>query len=197
MNKVSIGISNTFCPQPLFLFGTYDKDGQPNYSLVGWITYFNSGAYTGDKLHIVTCMSGKKLTRDRLNADKLFSVNLVTQSMLPAADYYGTTSGYNPDKMSVTVETISGQVLNVPVIKESPWSFEVEVEEIQPFGQSDLFICKVHNVMAFEELLDNNLSMEERMRIASPVVTVGPHYFSLNPAPLGGWGSLRDNPHSK
>jgi len=187
MEKVSIGITNTFCPQPLYLFGTYDEGGQPNYGLMGWLTYFSS-----DALHIVTCLGGEKLTRDRMRSDKLFSVNLVTQSMLPVSDYYGNVSGYDPKKRSVTIETIPGRVLNVPIAKESPWSFEVEVEQVQPYGFSDLFICKVHNVMAFAELIDESRSMEERMQIASPVVTVGHYYFSLNPAPLGSWGDWKE-----
>ena len=33
MKKVSISITNDFCPQTLFLYGTYKEDGAPNFGL--------------------------------------------------------------------------------------------------------------------------------------------------------------------
>lgn len=39
MSKVSMSGSNDFCPQCLYLYGTYKENGEPNYGLFCWATY--------------------------------------------------------------------------------------------------------------------------------------------------------------
>ncbi|HEY8499922.1 MAG TPA: hypothetical protein VIL89_04825 [Clostridia bacterium] len=39
MGKISIGPENKFCPQALFLYGTYKEDGTPNFGLFCWFSY--------------------------------------------------------------------------------------------------------------------------------------------------------------
>ena len=53
---------------------------------------------------------------------------------------------------------------------------------------SEVFLCRIRNAMAEEALLKNNLSMEELLRIAAPVVTTKETYFNLNGKVLGAWG---------
>ena len=186
MNKKSVEIANSFCPQALFLFGTYKEDGAPNFGLFCWLSYCND-----DGLHVMTCIGGEKLTKDRIHAGKMFSANLVTKSILPISDYFGNTDGYNPDKMSVPIEVMPGAVLNVPILKDSPWSYELEVEQVIPLSGSEIYICKIHNVIAHEALMDENKSIKERMRLADPVLSAGrklESYFSLDPAVIGTWG---------
>lgn len=48
------------------------------------------------------------------------SANLVTESMLPFADYLGHKKGYDDKEISNEVELISGTSLQVPILKESP-----------------------------------------------------------------------------
>ena len=31
MGKISLGPNNDYCPQTLFLYGTYDENGNPDY----------------------------------------------------------------------------------------------------------------------------------------------------------------------
>lgn len=39
MSKISLSPTNAFCPQSLYLYGTYKKDGTPDYGLFCWATY--------------------------------------------------------------------------------------------------------------------------------------------------------------
>jgi hypothetical protein len=39
----------------------------------------------------MACIGGEKLTKDRIHARKVFSANLVTDEILPIADYFGNT----------------------------------------------------------------------------------------------------------
>ena len=186
MDKVSVGISNQFCPQALFLYGTYKEDGTPNFGLFCWISY----CWDGD-LHVMACTGGDKLTRDRIRESKVFSANLVTEPLLPLADYLGNTEGYTPGKMDFPLAVERGAVLPVPVLADSPWVFELEVKQTIPLDDSDLFLCKIRNVLADKALTDEGVPAQERMRMAAPVLAAGiERYFSLG-EDRGAWGDWK------
>ena len=123
MSKISLPASNDFCPQCLFLYGTYKENGDPNYGLFCWATYCSD-----DGFKFVACIGQDKLTRDRIRSTGVFSASIVSESLLPAADFCGNNEGYSVDKSS-RIESVRGAVLNVPVPKNSPWSFELEVDK--------------------------------------------------------------------
>ena len=116
LKKISIKASNTFCPQPLYLYGTYKEDGQPNYGLFCWCAYC-----AVDNLKFVACIGEDKLTRDRIRQTGMFSATIVTEELLSEADWCGTHSGYEFDK-SEKIPSEKGAVLNVPV-PEKEWHF--------------------------------------------------------------------------
>jgi flavin reductase (DIM6/NTAB) family NADH-FMN oxidoreductase RutF len=188
MEKISIGPDNKFCPQTLFLYGTYKEDGTPNFGLFCWFSYCWDG-----ELGVMACIGGEKLTKDRIRASKVFSANLVSESMLHLADYLGNTEGYKKEKMDIPIETEHGVVLNVPVLKNSPWVFELEVRQSIPLNGSEVFLCKIRNTLVAKELKDNSVSADERLRIAAPVTWVGEgQYFTLNYKALGTNGDWKD-----
>jgi len=84
--------------------------------------------------------------------NKVFSANLVTEEILPIADYFGNKKGYDNDKMNIEIETEKGQVLNVPIFTKSPVAFELEVNQSIIFGDSEVFLCKIRNVLIDEYL---------------------------------------------
>ncbi len=43
MSKTSINPTNDFCPQTLFLYGTYDDEGRPDFGLFCWFSYVWDG----------------------------------------------------------------------------------------------------------------------------------------------------------
>jgi flavin reductase (DIM6/NTAB) family NADH-FMN oxidoreductase RutF len=188
MEKVSIGPSNAFCPQALFLYGTYKEDGTPNFGLFCWFSYcFDS------ELGVMACIGGEKLTKDRIRETKVFSANLVTEPLLPLADYLGNTEGYTPGKMDIPIEAGRGAVLDVPVLEDSPWTFELEVTQSVRLDDSEIFICKIRNTLAAEELVDASISAEDRLKLAMPVLTaVEQHYWTMSPAVKGAWGDWKN-----
>ncbi len=94
LKKKSIPISNNFCPQTLFVYGTYNEDGTPDFGLFCWVSY-----YWGENLGVMAALCEDKRTRDNIRRSGVFSMGLVTEDMLPLADYFGNKSGYDPDKM--------------------------------------------------------------------------------------------------
>lgn len=183
--KVSVPASNDFCPQTMFLYGTYKEDGTPNFGLFCWFSYCWDGG-----LSVMACIGGSKLTKDRIHATGVFSANLVTEPLLPLADYFGNTKGYSADKMNVPVAVMKGAALDVPVLADSPVSFELEVTQTIPLDGSDVYICKIRNVMVNEELTDTEKTVEQRLQSILPARTTCATYFSREGKALGKWGEM-------
>ena len=181
--KKSIPISNHFCPQTLFIYGTYKEDRTPNFGLFCWFSY-----YFDREMGVMACIGGNKLTRDRIHETKVFSANLVTEELLPLADYFGNIEGYSEGKMRVPVETEKGRLLNVPVLAKSPWVFELEVDRSLPLEGGEVLLCKIRNVLAEELLCDETLSLEKRMETVRPVHSIRQSYFRWNGTEFGSWG---------
>ncbi len=183
MTKISRQATNDFCPQTLFLYGTYKEDHTPDFGLFCWFSY------CWDKeLCAMICIGGEKLTKDRIKAGNVFSANLVTQKLLPMADYLGNKSGYDEDKMNFDTAIGEGKALDVPILKESPVNFELEVASSIPLDDGEVFLCRIRNVLYDEELTDESLSVGEHLRRIAPISTTCGTYFSYTGEVLGAWG---------
>ncbi|PKM62534.1 MAG: flavin reductase [Firmicutes bacterium HGW-Firmicutes-21] len=181
--KKSLPLIRHFSPLTLFLYGTYKEDGTPNFGLFSWLNYCFDKE-TG----VIACIGGEKLTKERICANKVFSANLVTEELLPLADYFGNISGYKKDKMCVPVETEKGQVLDVPILTKSPWAYELEVERSIELNGSEVFICKVRNVLSDESIYDEPQDVEKWMNIIRPIQSVRQSYFKWNGTTAGSFG---------
>lgn len=183
MSKISLSPTNDFCPQTLFLYGTYDEDGKPNFGLFCWASYI-----WDNELGFMTCIDGEKLTKDRIRATGVFSANLVTEKLLPLADYLGNTEGRNGGKKGLNIKTEQGRVLNVPILSDSPVSLELEVTKTIEIGDGTVFLCRIKNVLQEKFLQDDSVPLQERIRNAAPVRTTCATYFSYDGNAVGAWG---------
>ena len=190
MGKTSINASNAYCPQPLYLYGTYKEDGQPNYGLFCWCTY----CYV-EKAKFVACIGEDKLTRDRIRQTGMFSATIVTEDLLQEADWCGTHLGYDIDK-SGRIPSEKGAVLNVPVPEKSVWTLELKVDyTLRPNENydSDIYVCSIENVVADDRLEDKTLTVEEKLELVKPVVTMCCKYIPIEFKSLGDWGKMYEN----
>ena len=190
MAKVKGNLGNDFCSQSLFLYGTKKDDGSPDFGLFCWFSYATIEVNKELRMGVMACIGEEKLTKDLIRKNGVFSANLVTEKLLPLADYYGCTSGRdNPDKMKFCPTIEKGQVLDVPTIAESPVSFELRVvKEIHAAEGSDIFLCEICNVIIEEKFKDKSLPFMERLKLVAPVITAGETtYVSLDGRELGRW----------
>lgn len=188
MEKISLSGSNSFCPQPLYLYGTYKENGDPNYGLFCWCAYCAT-----DQMKFVACIGEDKLTRDRIRAEGIFSATVVTEKLLPAADYCGTHPGYEHDKAAI-LPSETGEILKVPVPLDSVWTLELKVNHTlvpAPGIDSEIYVCSIVNVRADRRLADDSLSFEEKLQIVHAIVTMGCRYQRVETESLGDWGSLQ------
>ena len=186
--KKSIDPLSQYCPQTLYAYGSNKEDGTPNFGLFSWLS-----GYFDKEMGVMVCLSGDKITKDRIHATNVFSANLLTEQLLPFADYCGFTEGYDERKMQVPIEVERGHVLDVPILAKSPWVYELEVDKSIVMEDGEVFFCKIKNVLADEVLCDDSLSIEQRMNTIKPVHTVDQTYFNWNGTAAGDWKTLMEN----
>lgn len=183
MDKISLSPTNDFCPQTLFLYGTCGDDGQPDFGLFCWFSYL-----WDEQLGAMACIGGEKLTKERIHKNRVFSANLVTEKLLPLADYFGNVDGHDPHKMDVDVSIERGRALNVPILADSPVVLELEATQFIPLDGGEVLLCKIHNVLQDASLSDSTRPIAERLAAIAPIRTTCQRYFSWSGADLGGWG---------
>ena len=175
MGKVSLAPTNDYCPQTLFLYGTYDDEGRADFGLFCWFSYIWDG-----ELGVMACIGGNKLTKENIHKRRVFSANLVTEALLPLADCLGNTAGHSPEKMSLDIQTEEGRVLPVPVLSSSPVAFELEVRQFIPLDDGEVMLCRVRNVLQDELLANGGGSPADKLAAIAPLRTTCSRYFGWN-----------------
>ena len=183
MSKTSLKPYNDFCPQSLFLYGTYDDEGKADFGLFCWFSYIWDG-----EMGVMACIGGSKLTKENIHKRKVFSANLVSEKLLPLADFLGNNAGGSPEKMKRTIETEQGRVLPVPVLTDSPVSFELEVRQFIPLDGGEVMLCKIRNVLQDDFLAEGPGTAAEKLAAIAPVHTTCHHYFGWDGRDMGAWG---------
>lgn len=188
MSKISLPPNNDFCPQTLFLYGAYNEDGTPNFGLFCWATYC-----WDEDCGFIAAIGEPKLTQELIRKNGVFSANLVTESLLPLADWMGNHAGEKGEKQNLNIQVEKGRVLDVPILTASPVSFELEVfHTVDLKDDSVVFLCKIRNVLQDEALADDGRSLEERIRSIAPVHTTCATYFGWDGKPIAGWGEPQE-----
>ena len=185
MSKVSVAATNDFCPQTLFVYGTRNEDGSPDFGLFCWFSYCWL-----DQLGVICAVGGSKRTLANIRRNGVFSANLVVEDNLPLADYFGTADGRDNDKMDIPVAWEASPVLDVPVMTTSPLCYELEVAQEIATNQEDgtVLICHIRNTLKEEALLDESLSAHELLAKVAAVRTCHvDQYWSWDGRPLGTW----------
>lgn len=185
MKKVSVSVTNDICPQTLFVYGSMNEDGTPDFGLFCWFSYC-----WFDQLGVICAIGGSKRTLENIRRNRVFSANLVVEDNLPLADYFGTADGRDSDKMDVDVAWEKGAVLAVPVLCSSPISFELEVDKEIPTGEHDevVLMCRIRNTLKDEKLVNSTMASEEILKAVAAVQTcVDYDYWSWDGRHLGKW----------
>ena len=94
---------------------------------------------------------------DLIKKNGCFVINLTNEEMAFATDWCGVKSGKDINKFKeMNLAPLKAQVVDAPIIKESPLSIECEVVEIKELGSHHMFIANVVNILADEKYIDKN-----------------------------------------
>lgn len=108
-----------------------------------------------------------------------FGINLTTLDMARETDWCGVTSGRKFDKFKETgLAYEKGEMIQAPLLLDSPLSLECKLREIKTLGSHDMFIADVVNVRASERYINPDTGGFD-MEQAGLLAYAHGEYFSL------------------
>lgn len=172
MQKLDLAPDFVFSPQPMYCIGTKDEDGSPHFCVITWI------GFSLDKTpHLMMTMGGSKRTKTNILREGLFSANLVGEDMVWLADYFGTTTAEEKRSQPMPFDFTWGTKLKVPVLEQSRWVYECEVDRTIELDGSHLFLAEIRNIRIDQSLSDMNLEKIELERL-KPVIYSPYRYYT-------------------
>ncbi len=186
--KKKIAASTEVHPIPTTVVGT-EVDGKINWIAIAHIGHIGRGnlIISSGKSHYSNIGIKKNMT---------LSVNIVSESMLVAADYVGLVSGAKVDKSKVFTP-FYGSLKGAPMIQESPLTMECRVVDIYDTEHHDNFILEVVSTYADPSILDENDKVDY-MKF-KPILFEMPHrrYFKTGEYVGKAWGEGKNHPNYK
>jgi flavin reductase (DIM6/NTAB) family NADH-FMN oxidoreductase RutF len=147
--KVSLGARTVVIPTPVWVIGSYDKEGNPNVMTSSWV-----GICCSKPASLMTCLREATYTHGNIKARKAFTVNIASESFAPQAAYVGRVSGRNVDKFEKTGLTpVKSTLVDAPYIKEFPLIVECKLTKTVELGSHTMFIGEIRDVKADQPIL--------------------------------------------
>ncbi len=147
--KKSLGAKTIIYPTPIFIVGTYDKDGHPNVMNAAW-----AGICCSEPPCLAVSLRKATHTYGNIMEQKAFTVNIPSQDFIREADYFGIVSGRKVDKFSQTGLTPEkSELVNAPYVKEFPFFLECRLLHTLEIGLHTLFVGEIVDVKADESVL--------------------------------------------
>lgn len=170
MAKISWKPGNMIYPLPAVMVTCRDQ-GKDNIITIAW-----TGTICTNPPMTYISVRPERHSYEMIKNSREFVINLTTKRLARAADFCGVRSGRDLDKFQETGLTRGeAQVVNAPIIAESPVHIECRVDEILPLGSHHMFTAKVVNIMV------DDIYMEENGRFAlektNPLVYSHGGYF--------------------
>ena len=108
-----------------------------------------------------------------------FVINLTNENMAFATYWCGVKSGKDINKFAeMKLTPLKGEMVNAPIIKESPLCIECRVKEIIPLGSHDMFIAEVVNVQADTQYINKETDTFD-LQAAKLIAYSHGHYYKL------------------
>lgn len=173
MKRISIAPDWVFSPQPMYLIGTRNEDGTPNFCIITWI------GFSFDKTpHLMMTVGGSKLTKTNILREGRFSAGMITEDILWLADYFGNTRGEEAPKDAVPYGYSWGEREEIPFINECHWVYECNVAKVVELDGAHLFLSEIKNIQIDEAYADMNKKLIDLRKI-NPVIYAPYQYFSI------------------
>jgi flavin reductase (DIM6/NTAB) family NADH-FMN oxidoreductase RutF len=158
--KKSLG-ANTIVPTtPVWVVGTYDKEGKPNVMTAAW-----GGVCCSKPPCIYVSLRKATYTYSNIMERKAFTVSIPSETYTKEADYFGITTGKKVDKFLATGLTpVKSDLVDAPYVKEFPLVIECKIIKIVEIGLHTQFIGEIVDVKADSSVLKENLPDIEKVK---------------------------------
>lgn len=146
--RKNFGAKPILYPQPVFIIGSYDENGNPDAMNAAW-----GGISESNEISL--CLSaGHKTVKNILNK-KAFTVSMATADTVIPCDFVGLVSANTtPDKMAKAgFTTVKSEFVDAPIIEQLPMAVECKLISYNP--ETCRLVGEIVNVCADESVLTN------------------------------------------
>ena len=146
--RKNFGAKPVCYPQPVFILGTYDEQGNPDAMNAAW-------GGISEEAEVSVCISEGHKTTKNILVKKAFTISMGTADQLVACDYVGIVSGnQEPDKVKKAGwTTVKSEFVDAPLFEQLPMAMECELISYDP--ESCRLVGRIVNVSADERVLND------------------------------------------
>lgn len=149
--KISLKPNTWALPSPVWVVGTYDKEGKPNVMTAAWGGICNSRPPS-----IYVSLREATYSHGNIMERKAYTVSIPGDRYLKEADYIGIASGRDTDKLKDTALTpVRSDLVDAPYVDEFPLILECKVVHVETLGLHTMFVGEIVGIKADEESLTN------------------------------------------
>lgn len=175
--KRSLGRNPIVGVTPVWVVGTYDKEGRPNLMTVAW-----GGICSSDPFSVGISLRKATYTYEALMEGEVFTVSIPSMHHVKETDYVGIASGRDKDKWEAAGLTpVRSDVVPAPYVAEFPLVLECKLVHTLELGLHTRFIGEVLDVKAEESVVGKDGSID--IETMEPFVYVPRKrtYYGLGP----------------
>ena len=148
--KKSFGAKTLVLPTPVWVVGTYDREGRPNAMTAAW-----GGICCSQPPCLAVSLRKATYSYGNIVARKAFTINVPSEAHARQADYFGIVSGKNVDKFAVAELTpIRSSIVDAPYIEEFPLVVECRLLHSIEIGLHTQFVGEILDVKAEDSVFD-------------------------------------------
>jgi len=162
--KKSLGGNTIAVPTPVWLVGSYDKDGKPNLATIAW-----GGICCSEPPAVTVSLRKSRHSYPAILERKAFTVNIPSEAFVRAADFAGIVSGRDTDKFAVAGLTpVASELVDAPYVAEFPVVLECRLLQTVDLGVHTQFIGEIVDVKAEEGVLNEQGMLD--IALVRPIV---------------------------
>ena len=140
--KTSFGAKTLVFPAPVWVVGSYDKQGKPNVMAAAW-----GGICCSKPPCVAVSLRKATYTYGNIVERNAFTVNVPSEAHAREADYIGIASGRSVDKFAATGLTpVKSDLVDAPYVGEFPLVLECRLLRAVEIGLHTQFIGEILDV---------------------------------------------------
>ena len=147
--KESLGAKTWAVPTPVWVVGTYDGNGRPNFMTAAW-----GGVCCSSPPCIYVSLREATYSHGNIVSRGAYTVSVPGEEYLREVDYMGVASGRDTDKVRDTgLTAVKSTLVDAPYVDEFPLVLECKVLEVVKIGLHTEFIGEILDVKADEDVI--------------------------------------------
>ena len=160
----SLGAKVLAIPTPVWVVGTFDKEGKPNAMTAAW-----GGVCCSRPPCVQIALRKATYSYGNIMERKAFTINVPGEEHVEEADFFGTASGRDIDKFAITGLTpVRSELVDAPYVAEFPLVLECRVIHTLEIGLHTQFIGEIMDVKAHESSITERNAPD--INVVNPLV---------------------------